>query len=95
MDCDTCTIKQRVESLEKDVERNSTTHREFYGKFETLGKQQAVIDERYSQIQTTLVEIQADLRALKEKPGKRWESLASAILQWAVLAILAAVVVFR
>lgn len=95
MDCDNCAMRQRVEALEKDIERNQNTHREFYGKFEALGKQQAIIDERYSQIQSTLVEIQADLRALKDKPAKRWESLANAVLQWLVLAVLAAVIVFK
>ena len=95
MDCENCVMKQRVEALEKDIERNQTTHREFYGKFEALGKQQAIIDERYSNIQATLVDIQADLRAIKEKPAKRWENITNAVLQWLVLAVLAAVVVLK
>ena len=52
-------------------------------------------DERYGAIQATLAQIQADLKELKEKPGKRWESIVGAVLQWAVLAILAAVMVFK
>ena len=88
-------IEVRVAAIEKDMERNSTAHREFYGKFEALGKQQAVIDERYSQIQAILAQIQTDLKELKEKPGRRWESLTNAVLQWVVLAILGAVIIFK
>lgn len=95
MECERCGLEARVTALEEDIKRNQTTHREFYEKFEALGRQQAVIDERYSQIQTTLVQIQADLKDLKDKPGKRWENLVSAALQWLVLAMLAAVIVFK
>ena len=95
MECEHCGFEKRVADLEKDSERNQHTHKEFYGKFEELGKGQAVADERYGAIQATLAQIQADLKELKEKPGKRWESIVGAVLQWAVLAILAAVMVFK
>lgn len=95
MECEHCGLEKRVADLEKDSERNQHTHKEFYGKFEELGKSQAVADERYSAIQATLVSIQADLKELKEKPGKRWESVVQTVLQWVVVAILAAVVVFK
>ena len=49
----------------------------------------------FRSIQATLVSIQADLKELKEKPGKRWESVVQTVLQWVVVAILAAVVVFK
>lgn len=95
MDCEHCGLEKRVSDLERDSERNQHTHKEFYGKFEELGRGQAVADERYSAIQATLVSIQADLKELKEKPGKRWESVVQTVLQWVVVAILAAVVVFK
>lgn len=95
MECEHCGLEKRVADLEKDSERNQHTHKEFYGKFEELGRGQAVADERYSAIQATLVSIQADLKELKEKPGKRWESVVQTVLQWVVVAILAAVVVFK
>ena len=95
MECEHCGLEKRVADLEKDSERNQHTHKEFYGKFEELGRGQAVADERYSVIQATLVSIQADLKELKEKPGKRWESVVQTVLQWVVVAILAAVVVFK
>lgn len=95
MDCEHCGLEKRVSDLERDSERNQHTHKEFYGKFEELGKSQAVTDERYTTIQATLVSIQADLSELKAKPGKRWEGIVGSVLQWAVLAVLAAVVVFK
>ena len=95
MECDNCGLTSRVKALEEDVRRNQNTHKEFYGKFEALQTQHAIIDERYSQIQTTLVQIQTDLKGLMAKPGKRWESLVSTVLQWAVLAVLAAAVAIK
>ena len=95
MECDTSGLAARVKALEEDGQHNKTTHREFYNKIEALYRQQAVIDERYSQIQTTLVQIQTDLKGLMAKPGKRWESLVSTVLQWAVLAVLAAAVAMK
>lgn len=88
-------LEARVDAIEKDLERNSVAHREFYGKFEVLGKQQAVIDERYTQIQAILSQIQTDLKDLKEKPAKRWENITNAVMQWVVLAVLAATLVFK
>ena len=51
MECEHCGLEKRVADLEKDSERNQHTHKEFYGKFEELGRGQAVADERYSAIQ--------------------------------------------
>ncbi len=49
----------------------------------------AVINTKLEQIEDKLDELSNDVRALTEKPGKKWESISGAILQWVVTALLA------
>lgn len=49
----------------------------------------AVLNTKLQQIDDKLDELAADVRSLKEKPAKKWESISGAILQWVVTALLA------
>lgn len=49
----------------------------------------AVINTRLQQIEDKLDDLSSDVKSLKEKPAKRWESISAAILQWVVTALLA------
>jgi septal ring factor EnvC (AmiA/AmiB activator) len=53
----------------------------------------AVINTKLGQIDAKLDELTQDIRALKEKPAKRWESISAAVLQWVVTALLAYIAV--
>lgn len=81
-------ILQRLVALEADRERNSAQHKEFYQKFTDLSVADGKRETTQDQILRSLTEIKADLAELKAKPAKRWEGLATSILQWAALLIL-------
>lgn len=53
----------------------------------------AVINTRLQQIEDKLDDLSSDVKSLKEKPAKRWESISSAVLQWVVTALLAYIAV--
>ncbi len=85
-----CSMLPRIEALERDNERNKEAHKEFYAKFETSHTAVALIEARIGQIKADTEEIKESVRELKDKPGKRWESLvgyalsalAGAFLLW-------------
>ena len=53
----------------------------------------AVMGEQLRQIIEKLDKMEAGMSALQEKPGKRWEAITSAVLQWVVTALLAYIAV--
>lgn len=86
-------VEYRLKVLEEDSKRNSDQHREFYAAFKALEKQNAVTEERYNTILSSLAETKKAVEDLKAKPAKRWEGLVDKLLfavAGAVLAWLAA-----
>ena len=84
-------LEPRVRALEEDSERNRETHREFYRRIrdleQTSGETKIVLND--------LKEIKADVKELKEKPGKRWDNAVTSILQWLIVGALAASQLFN
>ena len=95
MACDDCKLEERVKALELECKRNQDTHREFYGKFGSIAVNSALTDERYSTIMATLAKLETAIEELKGKPGKRWETVVQSTLQWLVVAVLGAIVLFQ
>ena len=95
MACDDCKLEERVKALELDCKRNQDAHRAFYGKFESIAVNSAHTDERYSTIMATLAKLEIAIEELKGKPGKRWETVVQSTLQWLVVAVLGAIVLFQ
>ncbi|MCI7152856.1 MAG: hypothetical protein MR952_10515 [Flavonifractor plautii] len=95
-DCgNNCTLKTRVDRLEKDFEAeketNSQRHAEFYARIGKLEQVQAVSGTRLDTIMDKLDSIALDLTALKEKPSKRWETVVAALITGVVGYLLAAI----
>ena len=90
-----CSLEQTVVSLKEDSKENQIAHKEMMAKIETISKDNAIANERYQQILTAVNELKADAKELKEKPGKKWDQLMNIVLQWAVLGILTATVIFK
>lgn len=85
----------RVTSLEKTASENHEAHGSIYARLEAVEKGHAVLDTSLTNIWTVLKEIQADLKELKARPVKRFDKTIDVVLQWLIVAILAAVVVFK
>lgn len=89
------TLAVRVTSLEKTANENHEAHCSIYARLEAVEKGHAVLDTSLTNIWTVLKEIQADLKELKARPVKRFDKTIDVVLQWLIVAILAAVVVFK
>ena len=90
MACEDCMMKERIAALEEDNKRNAEAHREFYGKFEDMKVEYAVTNNNMANITSTLSEIRADVKELKEKPAKRYD----AIVMYIITSVLGALVGF-
>ena len=95
MSYETCPNEDRIKALEVDSERNQKTHKEFFARFEDMKVEAKGIQKDFQNILTVLNEVKTDVKELKDKPGKRWESLVNIVLQWAVLGLLAATVILK
>ena len=89
-----CPLLPRIEALEKDCEHNKDAHKEFYNRLESHHTNVALIEERMAQIKGDTEEIKESVQELKEKPGKRWESMVEKAL-WAVCAAVIAFLLGR
>lgn len=90
MACEDCMMKERISALEEDSKRNAEAHREFYSKFEEMKVAYAVTNNNMANITSTLSEIRADVKELKEKPAKRYD----AIVMYIITSVLGALVGF-
>lgn len=89
------TLAVRVTSLEHTVERNSEDHGKIYARVESVEKGQAVVNNNVSNIITVCNEIKQDVKELKEKPAKRYDSLVNSIIQWIAIAALGAITLIK
>ena len=80
------TLAVRVTALEHTAERNSEDYGKIYTRVEAVEQGQAVVNNNMNNIIIVCNEIKQDVKELKEKPVKRWDSLVLAVLQWAVIA---------
>ena len=88
-------LSVRVRALEIADKDNHESHGAIYARLEALEKGHAVLDTSLTNIWTVLKEIQADVKDLKDKPAKRWDTIVSEAIKWLVVAALGAMVVFK
>lgn len=67
-------LRRRLEAAEARLNRGDTTL--------------ALMDQKLETISAKLVEMATDLKALKEKPAKRWDAIVSQVISWAVAILL-------
>ena len=53
----------------------------------------ARLDMRLKGIDDKLEELTTDVKSLKEKPARRWETISGTVMQWGVTALLAYIAV--
>lgn len=87
-----CPLLPRVEALERDSVHNKEAHKEFYARLDDSHTSVAVIEQRLEQIKEDTAEIKeaqqavkASVQELRDKPGRRWDSLVDKAI-WAVAA---------
>lgn len=89
------TLAVRVTALELESTRNKEAHEKIYSRVEELENGHAVTDSNLKNIENLCNEIRADVKELKEKPAKRYDGLVSAVMQWAIIGLLSASIIFK
>lgn len=54
-----------------------------------------VMATKQEQMAETVERLDGKVSDIEAKPGKRWDNLATTVINWVVIAILAAVIVFK
>lgn len=88
-----CVSITRVEALERAVEAEkearSRAHEKIYDRLGKLERGMATVTTQYSSICDRLASISADLNAIKDRPGKRWDTIIAAVITGVVGFLLA------
>lgn len=90
-DCEKCMNENRIESLERDSDRNSIQHREFYAKFNEQQVKQAVVEERYNNLFQLTMKIDATVSKLADAPSRKWDKLVYSIIAAIAAAIVSSI----
>lgn len=89
-----CPVSARVDTLEKEFDRyrgnSSDTHRQMFDRIGALEQSGATLRTKLDSIEEKLDELTVTVKALADKPGKRWDG----IVDKAIWAVLAAVIAF-
>lgn len=88
-------LATRVTALETSSKENHESHGKIYERIDGLEKGHAVLDNSLTNIWQVLKEIQADVKEMKARPGKRYDRAVEIIVQWLIVGILGAAVVFK
>ena len=74
-----CPVSARVDALEKEFDRyrenSSGTHRQMFDRIGALEQNGAAVKTKLDSIEGKLDELTVTVKALADKPAKRWESL--------------------
>lgn len=89
-----CVSIIRVEALEHAMEaekeaRSPRAHEKIYDRLGELERGMATVTTQYSSICDRLASSSADLNAIKDRPGKRWETIIAAVITGVVGFLLA------
>lgn len=78
--------RDEFDELKKQVQENTK-------RLATGDTTMALLDQKLSQIDDKLTELAVGVKALQEKPAKRWDTVSTQIIQWVVTALLAYIAV--
>lgn len=88
-------LAARITALEEANDKNHESHGTIYARLDSLENNHTALSVSLDSIKTVLDEIKADVKDLKDKPGKRWDMIVSESIKWLVLAALGAMVIFK
>lgn len=87
-DCaENCPVAGRVDALEKEFDRyrsnSGDTHRQMFDRIGALEQSGTALRTKLDSIEEKLDELNATVKALAARPGKRWDGLVDKLI-WAV-----------
>lgn len=89
------TLAMKVKTLEDANKKIAAEQEKITEKLSELENNQGVVSTELSNIKELCNEIKADVKDLKERPMKRYDTISTAVVQWLILAVLGAVVVLK
>lgn len=89
------TIAARVITLEREIKEVREELQSHSTRLEKAEREHDVVETELTNIRSLCAEIKSDVKDLKERPVKRYDTIATAVFQWIILAILGAVIVFK
>lgn len=89
--CDECKHESRFATIEKDMERNSAQHKEFYQMLKETEVEQARSEVVLEQILASIRELQKDVSQLTNKDGEAWHGIKRKVMDVAVAVFFTAV----
>lgn len=88
-----CPVSARMDALKDEFDRYrgsaSETHRQMFGRIGALEQGGAVLRAKLDSIEGKLDELNATVKALADKPAKRWDGLVDKLAYAAALAVVA------
>ena len=88
-DCTTnCINEHRLLEIEKDIQRNTEAHRDFYDRFEKMNGRMVGYEKDMTYLTATITDISNNVKEIKEKPAKRWDTVVACALTALVSAII-------
>jgi len=87
-------MEEHIDKIEETQKREIGIRERIYERIEILERKEAATSVEYSHILSALDELKKDVRELKEKPNKRYETFIAAAITTIVGGILGAIVAF-
>lgn len=88
-----CPVSARVDALEREFDRyrgnSSDTHRQMFERIGALERSGATLRAKLDSIEEKLDELTLTVKALADKPAKRWDGLVDKLIYAAALAVVA------
>ena len=75
-----CINEHRIKELEKDIQANRETHQKFFDRFERINERVVGYEKDMSYLRTTVADIANDVKEIKEKPAKRWDTVVVCVI---------------
>lgn len=96
--CENCPVASRVDALEKEFDRyrdnSSETHQQMFDRIGVLERGETRLESKLNSIEEKLDDLSDTIKALADKPARRWEGLVDKAI-WAVCAAVIAFLLAR
>lgn len=89
------TIASRVVVLEREMKDIKAEIQEYAVRIENMERGHDVVESELTGIRGLCAEIKEDVKELKEKPMRKFDSISTYVIQWLIVAILGAVLIFK
>lgn len=88
-------LAARVATLEREMKEVREDIQDHGARLELVERGHDVVETELTSIRGLCAEIKSDVKDLKERPIKRYDTIATAVVQWLILGVLGAAIIFK